>query len=53
MLAMALFRAGELFDKTKQKARAKQAYVAAAEVNGVTGVVAKSQVDEAKRRAKR
>jgi tetratricopeptide (TPR) repeat protein len=53
VLAMALFRSGELFDKAKQRARAKEAYTAAAAVDGVTGVVARSQVQEAKRRARR
>jgi tetratricopeptide (TPR) repeat protein len=53
MVAMALFRSGELFDRAKQKAKARDAYIAAGAVNGVSGIVAKSQQDEAKRRAKR
>jgi len=53
VVAMALFRSGELYDRTKNRAKAKEAYQAAAAVNGVTNIVAKSQQDEAKRRAKR
>jgi TolA-binding protein len=53
VVAMALFRSGELYDRAKNKAKAKEAYQAAAAVNGVTNIVAKSQQDEAKRRAKR
>jgi tetratricopeptide (TPR) repeat protein len=52
-LAMALFRSGELFDRAKMRADARKSYAASAAVNGVTGVVAKSQADEARRRAKR
>jgi tetratricopeptide (TPR) repeat protein len=50
--ARALYRAGRLFQDAKQKAKAKEAYVAAAGVPNVTDTVAKSQVDDAKRRMK-
>jgi outer membrane protein assembly factor BamD (BamD/ComL family) len=48
--ARALYRAGRLYQETKQKAKAKEAYALAAGVDGVTDTVAKSQVDDAKRR---
>lgn len=50
--ARALYRAGRLFQDAKQKAKAKEAYAAAAGVPNVTDTVAKSQVDDAKRRMK-
>jgi len=48
--ARALYRAGRLFQDVKQKTKAKEAYALAAGVDGVTDTVAKSQVDDAKRR---
>ncbi|WP_242341456.1 MULTISPECIES: tetratricopeptide repeat protein [unclassified Anaeromyxobacter] len=48
--ARALYRAGRLFEDAKQKAKAKEAYAAAVAMKGVTDTVAKSQVDDAKRR---
>jgi tetratricopeptide (TPR) repeat protein len=50
--AKTLFRAGQLFEKAKQRAKAKAAYGAAAGVQNVTDTVAQSQVSEAKRKAK-
>jgi TolA-binding protein len=51
--ARALYRAGRLFQDAKQRAKAKEAYAAAAAVTNVTDAVAKSQVDDAKRRMRR
>ncbi|HYG70594.1 MAG TPA: hypothetical protein VD838_23170 [Anaeromyxobacteraceae bacterium] len=51
--AKTLFRAGQLFETAKQRAKAKQAYAAAAAIQNVTDTVAKSQVSEAKRKASR
>jgi len=48
--ARALYRAGRLYEGAKQKAKAKEAYAAAVGMKGVTDTVAKSQVDDAKRR---
>ncbi|WP_242344397.1 tetratricopeptide repeat protein [Anaeromyxobacter terrae] len=48
--ARALYRAGRLFEDAKQKAKAKEAYAAAVATKGVTDTVAKSQIDDAKRR---
>ncbi len=48
--ARALYRAGRLYQESKQKAKAKEAYALAVGVDGVTDTVAKSQVDDAKRR---
>jgi outer membrane protein assembly factor BamD (BamD/ComL family) len=50
--AKTLFRAGQLFEKAKQRAKAKAAYAAAAGVQNVTDTVAQSQVTEARRKAK-
>jgi outer membrane protein assembly factor BamD (BamD/ComL family) len=50
--AKALYRAGVLFQKAKQKPRAKQAFTAATRVEGVTDTVAKSQLDDAKKQLK-
>ncbi len=49
--AKALFRAGKLYLDAKQKAKAKEAFTAATQVQGVTDEVAKSQVAEARRLA--
>ncbi len=51
--AKALFRAGRLFLDSKQKPKAKEAYQAATQVQGVTDTVAKSQVEDAKKQLKR
>jgi tetratricopeptide (TPR) repeat protein len=48
--ARALYRAGRLYEDAKQKPKAKEAYAAAIGMKGVTDTVAKSQVDDAKRR---
>jgi tetratricopeptide (TPR) repeat protein len=48
--ARALYRAGRLYEGAKQKAKAKEAYAGAVGMKGVTDTVAKSQVDDAKRR---
>jgi len=48
--ARALYRAGRLYEGAKQKAKAKEAYAAAVAMKGVTDTVAKSQVEDAKRR---
>ena len=50
--ARALYRAGALLEATARAARAKEAFAAAAAVQGVTDTVAKSQVDDARRRLK-
>jgi TolA-binding protein len=50
--ARALYRAGVLFTGEKKRAKAKEAFQAAAGVQGVTDTVAKSQVDDAKKRLK-
>jgi tetratricopeptide (TPR) repeat protein len=51
--AKTLFRSGQLFEKAKQRAKAKAAYAAAGAVQNVTDTVAQSQISEAKRKAKR
>lgn len=51
--AKALVRSGRLFLEAKQKAKAKEAWQAATKVDGVTDVVAKTQVEDAKKRLKR
>lgn len=51
--AKTLFRAGQLFETSKQRAKAKAAYTAATAVQNVTDTVAQSQIAEAKRKAKR
>lgn len=51
--ARALYRAGRLYEDAKQKAKAKDAYAAAIALPGVTDTVAKSQLDDAKRRIKK
>ncbi len=48
--ARALYRAGRLYEDAKQKAKAKESYAAAVAMKGVTDTVAKSQVEDAKRR---
>ena len=48
--ARALYRAGRLYEDAKQKAKAKESYAAAIAMKGVTDTVAKSQVEDAKRR---
>lgn len=50
--ARALYRAGVLFTGERKKGKAKDAFQAAASVQGVTDTVAKSQVDDAKKRLK-
>ncbi len=50
--AKALVRAGKLFADAKQKAKAREALEAATKVEGVTDVVAQSQIREAKRMLK-
>ncbi|HSN90599.1 MAG TPA: hypothetical protein VLS93_05185, partial [Anaeromyxobacteraceae bacterium] len=50
--AMALYRAGTLFQGAKQKARALEAFTAASKVQGVTDDVARSQVEDAKKRVR-
>jgi hypothetical protein len=50
--ARALYRAGVLFSGEKKKAKAKEAFQAASAVQGVTDTVAKSQVEDAKKRLK-
>ena len=50
--ARALYRAGVLFFGEKKKAKAKEAFEAASKVQGVTDTVAKSQVEDAKKRLK-
>jgi tetratricopeptide (TPR) repeat protein len=50
MLARALYRGGILFDQSKQPAKAKEAWTKAIEVNGVTDVVAKSWLADARKR---
>jgi tetratricopeptide (TPR) repeat protein len=51
--AKLLYRAAELFEKGGKIPDARKAYLACAEVAGVTDVVAKSLVAEARKRAKR
>jgi TolA-binding protein len=51
--ARALYRAGRLFEDAKQRAKAKEAYAASVAVGNVTDTVAKSQIDDAKRRMRR
>jgi TolA-binding protein len=51
--ARALYRAGRLFQDAKQRAKAKEAYAAAVKLPNVTDAVAKSQIDDAKRRMSR
>jgi tetratricopeptide (TPR) repeat protein len=50
--ALALYRAGRLFQDAKKRPQAKEAYAAAVALQGVTDAVAKSQVDDARRRMK-
>ncbi|BDG02540.1 tetratricopeptide repeat protein [Anaeromyxobacter oryzae] len=50
--ARALYRAGVLFAGERKKAKAKEAFQAASSVQGVTDTVAKSQVEDAKKRLK-
>lgn len=50
--ARALYRSGQLFKIAKLKAKAKDAFTAAAAVQGVTDTVAKSQVDDARKQLK-
>jgi tetratricopeptide (TPR) repeat protein len=50
--ALALYRSGRLFQEARKKAEAKEAYAAAAALQGVTDAVAKSQVEDARRRMK-
>ncbi|MFY3745652.1 tetratricopeptide repeat protein [Anaeromyxobacter sp. Red801] len=51
--ARALYRAGTLFSFAKSNAKAQEAFAAAVAVQGVTDTVAKSQVEDAKRRLKK
>jgi hypothetical protein len=50
--ALALYRAGRLFQEAKKRPEAKEAYAAAAALQGVTDAVAKSQIEDARRRMK-
>ena len=50
--AKALFLSGKLFTESKQKAKAREAFEATVQVQGVTDVVAKSQIDDARQRLK-
>ena len=50
--ARALYRAGTLFQGAKQKARALEAFTAASKLQGVTDEVARSQVEDAKKRVR-
>jgi tetratricopeptide (TPR) repeat protein len=50
--ALALYRAGRLFQEAKKKPQAKEAYAAATALKGVTDAVAKSQIEDARRRMK-
>jgi len=50
--AKALFLSGKLFTESKQKAKAREAFEATTQVQGVTDVVAKSQMDDARQRLK-
>lgn len=50
--ARALYRSGQLFSLGKKGAKAKEAFTAAVGVTGVTDTVAKSQVEDARRRLK-
>lgn len=51
--ARALYRAGTLFAFAKKDAKAKEAFTAAVAVQGVTDTVAKSQIEDARRRLKK
>jgi predicted negative regulator of RcsB-dependent stress response len=51
--AKALYRSGKLFIEAKLKPRAKEAFEAAAGVEGVSDPAAKGMIDDAKRQAKR
>lgn len=48
--ARALYRSGQLFSLGKKPAKAKEAFAATVAVQGVTDTVAKSQVEDARRR---
>jgi tetratricopeptide (TPR) repeat protein len=50
--ALALYRAGRLYETAKKRPQAKEAYAAAVALQGVTDAVAKSQVEDARRRLK-
>jgi tetratricopeptide (TPR) repeat protein len=50
LVAKALYRGGIMYDQAKQPAKAKEAFTAAVAVNGVTDVVAKSWLADAKKR---
>jgi tetratricopeptide (TPR) repeat protein len=50
--ARALYRSGQLFTLAKKPAKAKEAFGAAVAVQGVTDTVAKSQIEDARRRLK-
>ncbi len=50
--ARALYRSGQLFTLAKKNAKAKEAFTAAVAVQGVTDTVAKSQIEDARRRLK-
>lgn len=50
--ARALYRSGQLFSLAQKPAKAKEAFTAAVAVQGVTDTVAKSQVEDARRRLK-
>ncbi|HSM93357.1 MAG TPA: tetratricopeptide repeat protein [Anaeromyxobacteraceae bacterium] len=52
-VAKALYRSGKLFIDAGQKPKAKQAFEAAAQVEGVTDATAQRQVEDAKRQIKR
>jgi len=51
--ALALYRAGRLFQDAKKRAQAKEAYAAAVATQGVTDAVAKSQIADARERMKK
>jgi hypothetical protein len=51
--ALALYRSGRLFQDARKRAEAKEAYAAAAALQGVTDAVAKSQVADARARMKK
>lgn len=52
-VAKALYRSGKLFVDSKQRPKAKEAFEAAARVEGVTDAAAKQQIEDARRQAKR
>jgi outer membrane protein assembly factor BamD (BamD/ComL family) len=52
-VAKALYRSGKLFIDAKQKPRAKEAFEAAARLDGVTDAAAQRQIEDAKRQIKR